>query len=57
LAVAPDSAQSGIRISLLTRVVAQSYSHQAFLKEFDIPGVSFLPQKISEGDNAVAFTW
>jgi hypothetical protein len=30
-AVAPDSAQSGIRISLLTRVVAQSYSHHTFL--------------------------
>jgi len=30
---------------------------QAFLKEFDIPGVSFVPQRISEGDRAVAFTW
>jgi hypothetical protein len=27
LAVAPDSAQVGIRMSLLTRVVTQSYSH------------------------------
>jgi hypothetical protein len=31
LAVAPDLAQSGIRISLLTRVVTQSYSHHLYL--------------------------
>lgn len=30
---------------------------KAFVTAFDIPGVEFVPRKISEGDRAVAFTW
>ena len=29
----------------------------AFVTAFDIPGVDFVPIKISEGDRACAFTW
>lgn len=28
-----------------------------FLKEFDIPGIKFIPEKISEGVNRCCFTW
>ncbi|KAG8463053.1 hypothetical protein KFE25_001826 [Diacronema lutheri] len=30
---------------------------EAFLREFDIPGISFVPERISQGDRTVAFTW
>lgn len=30
---------------------------EAFLREFDIPGISFVPERISQGADAVAFTW
>lgn len=30
---------------------------EAFLREFDIPGITFVPERISQGERAVAFTW
>ena len=29
----------------------------AFIQAFDIPGIDFVPDKISDGDRAVCFTW
>ena len=30
---------------------------QAFIEEFDVPGITFIPERISEGSDSCAFTW
>jgi len=30
---------------------------RAFVEAFDIPGIEFVPQRVSEGERAVCFTW